>query len=349
MSTPISLKVVEVRKETAEAVSIWFECPRVEDFTFQSGQFLTLLVESKGTKHRRPYSLCSAPNELPRLGVAVKKVSEGLISGILVDQLKVGDQIEVLPPQGNFKFEPDQSLKRHIVLFGAGSGITPLFSILKTVLTEEPNSIVSLVYANRDAQSIIFNEDLCALEKEYSDRLKIVHILEHGNDSVIYKGLLTNTLAIHILGTLQKAGYSSAEYFLCGPNGFMEVVKSALQDTGVKTGNIHRESFKPAQQEVKEQDASLPEFFEVKVIMSGETFVFPVKKTETILEAAYERNIDLPSSCQSGICTACRGKCLSGKVVLDEREGLSDSEMAAGFVLTCVGHPVTEGVVIEIG
>jgi ring-1,2-phenylacetyl-CoA epoxidase subunit PaaE len=351
MSTnTVSLRVARVVHETSDAVSIVFE----QSFSYLAGQFLTLIANINGKEVRRAYSLCSAPANNEQPAIAVKAVTDGLMSNYLINNLKAGDTIEALSPMGNFALQAVPSAKRHIVLVGAGSGITPLFSILKNTLKNEPESYVSLVYGNRTEKDIIFYQALNDLQKEYPTRLRVVHTLTQPPTTWYgATGRINAELMQELVYQLTPpTPVQSTEYFMCGPQAMMDTVQEVLTANKVLKINIHRESFFSSIDEAAKQAAIEEEGIitrKVTVIYDGDTHEFEVKPEQSILDAALDQDIDLPYSCQSGLCTACRGKCLSGKVHLDEREGLSDNEMNAGYVLTCVGHPLTADVVIEIG
>lgn len=351
MSTQfLKLKVKKIVRETADAISIHFDAPA--GLAYKPGQFLTLVLPINGNQVRRAYSLFTSPYTDADWGVTVKKVDKGLVSNYLNDSLKPGDTIDVMPPIGNFTTEIDPANQRHVILFGGGSGITPLMSLAKSVLAQEPQSEVSLIYANRDINSIIFRESLEELKLKYSNRFNVVHILEATESN--WQGLsgrLSHGMIQEILQQL-PARNQNAEYFVCGPEGMMDSVVRTLHDLEIPKDNVHKESFSSTIDEAAKQAAVEEEGIRtqsVKVIVDGTEFSFAVEPNQTILEAALDNDIDLPYSCQSGLCTACRGKALSGKVYLDESEGLSDREIQAGYVLTCVGHPLTSDVVIEIG
>ena len=361
MSSPyLNLKVVEITHETSDAVTIHFEHPEKQTIPYKPGQFLTLILNIDGKEVRRSYSLSSTPHEAPRLAVTVKRVSGGLVSNYLIDNAKVGDEIRVMQPIGNFCLTCAPDNQRHVLLFGAGSGITPLMSILKAVLREEPNSQVTLLYGNTDENSVIFKEQLQALEQQFADRLKIVYIYSQPKEACENRGRMNQSLIIKILERLQLAKVSNAVYYMCGPEGMMEEVRHALDVLHVPSDRIFRESFVSnklieQQQQAQHGDVLATEddgeitTQTVTIIYEGAEYHVEVEPDQTILEAALEQDVDLPYSCQAGLCTACRGKCLSGKVHLDEREGLSDAELDEGYVLNCVGHPLTNNVVIEIG
>ena len=319
---------------------------------YKSGQFFTLIVDINGKQERRAYSLCTSPFVDEHPAVTVKRVDGGLMSNHLGDNLKAGDKIEVMEPIGNFTTNFDAGNERHIVLFGGGSGITPLMSITKSALSQEPNSKVSLIYANRNADSIIFKSALEALEAEHPDRFKVIHVLgEASPEWKGYTGLLSESIIKEALSLLPQVAAAKTEFFMCGPGPMMDIVEASLANLGIAKNLVHKESF-TTDTTKKEAAASANQALtarEVTVIYDGEEFKYMVEPNETILEKGLEEDIDLPFSCQSGLCTACRGKCISGKVKMDEDEGLSEAELDEGYVLPCVSHPLTDDVVIEIG
>lgn len=361
MSSPyLHLKVVEITKETADAATIHFEHPEEKPINYKPGQFLTLILPVEGKEVRRSYSLSSTPHEAPRLSVTVKRVDGGMMSNYLLDNLEVGQELKVMEPLGNFCLTCAPDNQRHVLLFGAGSGITPLMSILKAVLREEPNSKVALVYGNRNEESVIFRDQLEELQQQYEGRLQIEYVYSQPTHDCDHRGRLNQSLILKIMERLKLTKLQEAVYFMCGPEGMMEEVRHALNVLHVPADQIFRESFvsnkllDQQEQALHGDVASTDDDGEittqtVTVIYEGAEYSFEVEPDQTILEAALEQDIDLPYSCQAGLCTACRGKCLSGKVHLDEREGLSDAEMEEGYVLNCVGHPLTGNVVIEIG
>lgn len=352
----LKLKVKKVVRETSDSISIYFEHPE-KPINYKSGQFLTFILNINGEKVRRAYSLCTSPYCDEFMGVTVKRVEKGLVSNYLNDNIKAGDVIEIMQPMGVFTPEVGEKHQRHMVLLGAGSGITPLISIAKTILVKEPQSRVSLIYANRDEDSIIFKDALDKLELGYKDRFKVIHVLDHPKGEWEGpSGLLNNHALRLLLSRLPDWGGDKTEYYMCGPEGFMHVVTETLQLMEVPKERIFKESFVAGSSEKDEDklenDASLIKkdiAHEVTVIYDGEEYKFTVEPGTSILQTALSKDIDLPYSCQSGLCTACRGKCISGKVRMDEEEGLSEQEINDGYVLTCVGHPITPDVVIEIG
>lgn len=347
----ITLTVKEVVKETADAVSIHFNHPEGKKIAYKAGQYFTLIVNINGKEERRAYSVCSSPFVDANPAVAVKRVEDGKVSNYLNSELKAGDSIRVIPPLGNFTTELSASNSRNVVLIAGGSGITPMMSLAKSVLSQEPNSKVTLVYANRDAESIIFRKQLEDIQAENS-RLSIIHVLENNSsDYGQHEGYLTQSIIQEVKLELND---EKAEYFICGPGPMMDIAINSLKNLGVSEQLIRKESFTTSSKSdaaSKEKSANEGELVarEVTIILDGEEHKFVVEPKESILEKGLDQMLDMPFSCQSGLCTACRGKCLSGKVKMDESDGLSQAELDEGYVLLCVGHPMTDDVVVEIG
>ncbi|QKG53335.1 ferredoxin--NADP reductase [Hymenobacter sp. BRD67] len=365
MSLYLTLTVVALTQETPDTVTIHLQRPDGQAVPSKPGQFLTLLVPcgpAGSRPERRAYSLSSTPAEAPRLSVTVKRVVGGLVSNFLLDNVKVGQQYEVMPPLGSFVVQPSPKAARSLVLIGAGSGITPLMSMLKAILATEPQSHVLLIYGNRNEETVIFKKQLAELEAGSRGRLQVEHVYSQplGPPAAHqHTGRLNRTTILRVLEQRHQFPAPQAEYYICGPEGLMTEAQAALELLGVPASRVRRESFLAAADAAETGDAhgdSLAGTNDGQVVSrtvtvqyEGSDYVFEVPARQTILDAALDQDIDLPYSCQAGVCTACRGKCLSGKVHLDEREGLSDSELAKGYVLTCVAHPLTADVVIEIG
>jgi ring-1,2-phenylacetyl-CoA epoxidase subunit PaaE len=276
------------------------------------------------------------------------------MSNWIFDNIKPGSTIEVMPPIGNFVFQPHSSKKRWFMLYAAGSGITPIYSILKTILLSEPQSFVSLLFGNRKEEDIMYRADLQRLCDQYPSRFKLVHTLSQPNENWFGEfGRIDEELIMHTLEYLKPVSpFEDTQVFMCGPHGMMDLAGKVALDQGVKKENIHRESFSSSIDDAAKEAASSVLSIQdqtVQIKLDGKSFSVAVPKGTTILDAALKIGIDMPYSCQSGLCTACRGMCKSGKVHLDERDGLSDEEMEEGYVLTCVGHPLTADVVIELG
>jgi ring-1,2-phenylacetyl-CoA epoxidase subunit PaaE len=346
------LKVKAILQETKDAISVVFQQPS-EKITYKSGQFLTLITSVDGKEVRRAYSLCSSPFVEEDLAVSVKRVDKGLMSNWLPDNLKVGQTMKVMDPMGQFTTEYDKSKKRHLVLFAGGSGITPMMSIIKSLLNQEPDSVCSLIYCNRDVESIIFKKQFDEMQIKDEGRLHVIHILDNAPMNWQgYSGLLNKELLEKLFERIPNWGIEKTTYLMCGPEGMMKNVESLLADHGIPKEKVFKESFVAGvlDKEKKEVGNDKPNgSHEVTIRYDGQEYKINVDAKSTILETALDQGIDLPYSCQSGLCTACRGRAISGKVKLDEEEGLSKTEREQGYVLTCVGHPLTDDVVIEIG
>lgn len=349
------LTVKNIVQETKDTISIVFAQPEVA-IPYKSGQFLTLILPVNGKEVRRAYSLCSSPYVDQDLAVTVKRVDTGLMSNWLADYLKVGSQVKVMEPMGQFTTEFSPGRKRHLIMFAGGSGITPMMSLIKSILSQEPDSIVSLIYCNRDIDSIIFKEALEEMQTHDEGRLHIIHVLDNAPMNWQgYSGLLNHDMLTKLFERIPDWGITNTTYLMCGPEGMMNNVESLLEMRHIPHEKIFKESFVQgtiAKDQKKEEVVVGGEEVktrEVTIRYDGQEYKVMVPPDKGILESALDQGIDLPYSCQSGLCTACRGKALSGKVRLDEEEGLSQSERDEGYVLTCVGHPLTDDVVIEIG
>ncbi len=349
------LKVKDIVRETRDAISVVLEQP-VNKINYKPGQFLTLIASVDGKEIRRAYSMCSSPFTDQDLAVTVKRVEKGAMSNWLNDRLQIGQVLKVMEPMGHFTTEFDQNKKRHLIMFAGGSGITPMMSIIKSILVSEPLSIVSLIYCNRDADSIIFKDALEKLEVQYEGKLHVIHVLDTAPMNWQgYSGLLNHDMLTRLFERIPDWG-ADTTYLMCGPEGMMKNVESLLALRQIPADKIFKESFVQGTIDKGKEKAVSPAVGaeeerprEVTIRYDGQEYKVLVEPQNTILQTALDQGIDLPYSCQSGLCTACRGKALSGKVKLDEEEGLSQSERAEGYVLTCVGHPLTDDVVIEIG
>jgi ring-1,2-phenylacetyl-CoA epoxidase subunit PaaE len=350
MSQYIFLQVKEVIKETADAVTIVFTKPTLIQ-SYKSGQFLTFIMEIGGEKLRRSYSLSSSPHSDQDWAVSVKKVEGGKMSTHLVEKVKTGDIIEVMAPAGVFTYEPVPSNTSDIVLIGGGSGITPLYSVIGSALAVEKNSRVYLVYSNRDENSVMLKSGLEKYKTNYPDRFKMVEVYSKPKQAVNgISGRLDKNKIKQIIEGFKTINISKALYFVCGPHGMMEEAFQALDLLKVPKDNIRKESFTsglPVDNTAGEINPSDgPKVVSIKYGRS--LHKVNVAAGQTILEAALDQDIDLPYSCQSGMCTACMGKCKTGQVKMSDPDGLSENEIKQGFVLTCVGRPLTDDVLIEI-
>jgi ring-1,2-phenylacetyl-CoA epoxidase subunit PaaE len=345
------LKVKDIVQETSNAISIVFDQP-TPAMEYKSGQFLTLIVDIDGKEVRRSYSFCSAPGIDQDLAVTVKRVQDGLMSNFLPDHIRVGDEIKVMEPMGHFTTEFDATNRRHLIMFAGGSGITPFMSHIKSLLKHEPNSIVTLIYANRNMDSVIFKQDLENMQMQHEGKLHVIHILEEA--PLTWQGpsgLLNHETLQEMLRRIPDWGLDQTQYLMCGPEGMMYNIETYLREQGIPSDKLFKESFVAPTIHRQEQQDQSDEVVarEVSILYEGEEHQITVEPDSTILETALDQDIDLPYSCQSGLCTACRAKLLSGKIKMDEEEGLSDQERKEGYVLICVGHPLTSDVKLEVG
>jgi ring-1,2-phenylacetyl-CoA epoxidase subunit PaaE len=350
-----SLSVKEITRETADCVSVVFDIPEVakQEFTYIQGQYLTLKLQVAGEELRRSYSLCSSPVADAEVRIAVKKVDGGRASTWLNDSLRTGDKLEVMTPMGNFWSAMDAANEKHYVLFAGGSGITPMLSILKTVLHSEPKSRITLFYGNRDEQSVIFKAQLDALAAQQGSRLSVFHILEHPapGTAELYTGMLTQAKVLALIEN--HAGLNSNnEYFICGPGPMMENVKQVLTQLRVDSMLIHIEYFQAVAEAVKAAETQAATTAagtsKVTVILDGEELQFDIPQNgATILDVAYDAGMDVPFACKGGVCCTCRAKVTEGTVRMDQNFALTDDEVAKGYILTCQSHPVSGTVVVN--
>lgn len=351
-----TLKIAELRRETIDTVSISFDIPNdlKETFKYKAGQYITIKIPVNGEENRRAYSISSSPND-PNLTISVKKIDDGRVSNYINNNLKIGDYIEVMPPLGNFTIEPKQNDENYYLLIGAGSGITPLISIIKTVLSQEPKSKINLIYQNRNEESIIFKNELERLQSEFSDRFSVLHYLSKPEtDYTENVGRLDSIKILNHIKILAGDNLFKTEFFICGPLGLMAETELALKNLMIASYKIHKESFTSSLESLKEEreDIILESSEElkdrkVKIILYGDELEMIVAPDETILTAGQREGYDPPYSCQIGACSTCRAKLKSGKVFMDERDSLTDEEIEEGYVLTCQAHPLTDDVIID--
>lgn len=350
MERATRLKVTRVNKETEDAVSIYFKQPFFNKIKYTPGQFLTLLVNIEGRVERRCYSLNTAPTIDKEVSVTVKRIKDGKVSNYIYENIKEGDRVNVLKPMGSFTLKVDPSAERHIVLFGAGSGITPLMSILKTVLYKERRSLVSLFYGNRDEESIIFNSELQTLKKEFNGRLHLVHILENPGDfEDCYKGRVERSQVPKLLESVPTYSSAMTECFICGPTGMMAEAEEGLKLAGIPENKIHIEKFSappPSAEEVKAEGPMI-ENREVKVLHKGQEYAVPVKAGRYILDSVLDQKIKVPYVCMDGICGSCKAECISGEVFMRKGHVLTPQEIDDKMILPCICKPLTNNVVIK--
>lgn len=359
MSKFHKLKIAEVKNEIAEAVSVSFLVPDElkSSFHYLPGQYTTLKLNIDGEQVNRSYSFCSSPFANEPITIAVKRVAGGKGSNFINDNFKPGVEIEVMEPMGNFHSPISAGNRKNYFLFGGGSGITPVMAILKSVLLQEPESTVTLFYGNRNEQSIIFKDKLEVLAADFATRLKVVHILDSPSGSWNgYRGPILKELALKLLRENTNLNFQQAEFFVCGPTPMMKNVEEALSVLQIPKEKIHIEYFTAKAEEDKKaagvgtvtaNETPFTGKTKVKIIYDGNECEFEVSEKETILEAALDAGYDPPYSCMVAACCTCRAKLLSGKVEMDDRESLTDAEIAKGYVLTCQSHPKSNHIVLN--
>ncbi|MFC7498220.1 1,2-phenylacetyl-CoA epoxidase subunit PaaE [Enterovirga sp. GCM10030262] len=349
-----TLTVAEIVPETADAKSIRFELPEAlkETFRFKPGQHLTLKCDIGGEEVRRNYSLCVAPGD-GQLKVTVKRIAGGLFSNWANDNLKPGDTVDVMAPHGSFTWDFDPAQSNHYVGFAGGSGITPVISLIKTALQTEPESRFTLFYGNRDSSSVIFLEELARLKNRFMGRLEVYHFLaEEAEDIDLFNGMLDRAKCDEILTHLVEPGEADA-FFICGPGPMMDAAEEALIELRVDRHKIHIERFtadRPSaaveaqMQALQDQARGLP----MMVTLDGrKRKVGFDAEAGNILDSARAAGLPAPYACKAGVCATCRARVVSGEVEMAVHYGLSDEEVAAGYVLTCQSVPKSEGVELD--
>jgi ring-1,2-phenylacetyl-CoA epoxidase subunit PaaE len=346
------LAVNDLRRETADAVSMSFAIPKEleNDYSFSPGQYLTLRTTMDGEEVRRSYSICSGPDD-GELRIAVKKVDGGAFSNWAAEELKTGDELDVMTPTGRFGVTPAPEAARLYVGFAAGSGITPVLSIIKGVLAREPNSRFFLFYGNRSTSSMLFLEELEELKDRFMQRLSLFHVISgEEQDIPILHGRLDGEKVRVLLRSLVPAE-SVDHAFICGPSGMSEEIEATCREIGIAEDKIHVERFvsefggKPRPKRIVSPGAP-PKAF-ASLIIDGKRREVPVAEGEAILDAALRAGMDLPFACKGGMCSTCRAKLVEGRAEMEVNYSLEPWELKAGFILTCQARPCSERVVVD--
>jgi len=353
MSKFYPLTVAKVKHETRDAVAVTFAVPPElkQTFAYQQGQHLTLRAMIDGEDVRRSYSICSSVQD-EQLRVAIKKTPGGLFSNWANDSLKPGATLEVMPPMGHFNVPLDPNSERHYLAFAAGSGITPILSIIKTTLLAEPKSRFTLVYGNRASSSVIFRDELTDLKDIYMGRLKLVYVMSREQQDIeLFNGRITGEKCTAFLKSWINAEDIDVA-FICGPEDMMHGVSKSLQDAGMAKEKIRIELFAASIPKHEHKPRPVAEGArhqtEVTVIMDGSAASFTMDKDkESILDAGLRAGIDMRYSCKGGVCSTCRCKVVEGNVEMDVNYALEDYEVARGFVLSCQAFPITDNVIID--
>ncbi len=354
MSRFHELKVAEIERQTPEAVAVALEVPDElkEIFAFRPGQYLTLAADIEGREARRSYSICSAPGE-PLLKVGIKRVADGRFSSFVNERLSVGDTIRVMPPEGRFT-----SLigERHdYILIAAGSGITPMLSIAKTVLSHEPTSTITLIYGNRSTDSIMFLEELEDLKDRHLRRFSLIHVLSRETQDVeILNGRIDGPRIVQLAdrGLIDPTGADGI--FICGPGEMIDGVSAALGDLGVDADRIRSERFTPAgdapppKPRSRQAEEAAKEGVEIEVVLDGMRRSFTLGEGDSsLIDAAHKVGVELPYSCAGGMCCTCRCRIVEGEAEMAVNYSLQPWEIEAGFTLACQSRPTTKRLVLD--
>ncbi len=356
------LTIADVRRETADCVSIAFDVPLAlrEIFSYRAGQYVNLRAAVNGERLQRSYSLCSAPQS-GEWRVAIKRVADGRFSSYANSVLKVGDAIDVMPPDGKFCFAADDANEvRHMTCVAAGSGITPILSILHTALASSPNLHATLIYGNRRVRDIMFKEDIADLRDRFLARFQVMNVLsQEPSDIADFIGRIDRKKILSIINKNTTIAQTNRAY-ICGPDSMATDVVAALKESGVTASTIHRELFgvtetqrrTTANSTSRSTPSSAPETAAacavVEVIADGIARELRVPFVgQSILEASLGASIDAPFACKAGVCCTCRARVLEGEVKMDANYTLEQHEVNRGFVLTCQAHPVSDRVRIS--
>lgn len=346
MSSFYKLSIKEIIRETADAVSILFNVPEElqSHYTFVAGQYVNLKVTLDGQEIRRAYSICSAPKS-GELRIAVKSVKNGFFSKFANEKLAVGNVIEVGTPEGKFTFEPKIDRQKNYAAFVAGSGITPVFSILKSVLEEEPNSTFVLVYGNKSEKDTIFHNQLHNLQLQYVGRLFVQYVYSQSTADNALLGRIDKSTVNFIL----KNKHSEMEFskcFLCGPEEMINLASDALKENNISSSDIKFELFSTSSND-SETNTGANGHTKISILVDSEETTFEMSQQQTLLEAALKQGLDVPYSCQGGICSSCICKITEGAAEMKKNQILNESEVAEGLTLACQAYPTTTTIKID--
>ncbi|AXT18559.1 ferredoxin--NADP reductase [Flavobacteriaceae bacterium AU392] len=341
------LTIKEIVKETANAVTISFSIPEHlnEVFTFKAGQYITIKTIINGEELRRDYSLC-VDAKSREFKVAVKAVENGTFSMYANNDLKIGDVLEVSEPNGRFIFTPDDLQSRTIVAFAAGSGITPIMSIIKTLLKQEPSSKFILIYGNKTPKDTIFYNELLALQSQFENRLDIHFVFSQSNIEGSLFGRIETSTVNYIIKNKYKDVVIDA-FYLCGPEAMTKNVNSILNENGIENDVIFYELFTTPVSDTTENTTISEGKTQITILVDEEESTFLMSQKDSVLDAALAQKIDAPYSCQGGICSSCLARITEGKATMRQNNILTENELAEGLVLTCQAHPTTPTIIVD--
>lgn len=344
MSNFYKLSIQHITKETADAVSIVFTIPEhlKDSFIFKAGQYLNIKSTINGEEVRRAYSICSSPKS-GLLKIAVKAVENGTFSVFATSQLKVGDILEVAPPEGKFILSSESN--KNYIGFAAGSGITPIMSMVKEVLENDNNTSFTLIYGNKTVADTIFKEELDGLQNEFPTRFQLHYVYSRTQVEGTRNGRIDDSIANYFVKNIYKdTSFESA--FLCGPEEMIHTVSDALKGCGFDNDSILFELF-TASTEEENTDQIQEGTSEITILLDDEKTTFTMQQTDNILAASLRNDLDAPYSCQGGICSSCLGKVTAGKAVMTKNSILTDTEVNDGYILACQAHPTTSKISID--
>ena len=345
MSSFYILSIKKITKETHNSVSITFNIPESlkSHFSFIPGQYITIQTTINDEQIRRDYSICSS-SESGEIRVGVKAIENGTFSQFAVHQLKEGDELEVSTPQGRFNLITDNNNAKNYIAFAAGSGITPILSMVKSVLEIESNSKFVLVYGNKTAEDIMFKSDLDECVIAHKDRFFINYIFSKTSYNDHFHGRIDASILSQILERNKELNFD--DYFLCGPEPMINLIKDTLKEQKIADSKVHFELFTTST-ESSEEIESLEGESEITVLLDDEEETFKMPKSSTILEQALLKGLDAPYSCQGGICSTCIAKITEGKAKMEKNSILTEDEINDGLILTCQAHPTTSKITVD--
>jgi ring-1,2-phenylacetyl-CoA epoxidase subunit PaaE len=346
MSTFYKLAVKEIIRETPEAVSVLFNVPSElkDNYQFTAGQYINLKLTLDGNEIRRAYSICSTP-ESGELKIAIKAIKNGYFSKFANEQLTAGKVLEVGTPEGKFTFEPDASRQKNYAAFVAGSGITPVLSILQTVLEKEPNSTFVLVYGNKSSNETIFYNQLHDLQLKYIGRFFVHYVFSQQKAEEQLFGRIDKSVVNFVLKNKHKEKEFD-KFYLCGPEEMINCVSDVLKENNVKEKDIKFELFSTSTTE-NEVQKSLEGHTKITVLVDGDETSFEMSQKQSLLEAALKQGLDAPYSCQGGICSSCIARISKGTAEMKKNTILTDGEIAEGLILTCQAHPTSSEIFVD--
>lgn len=347
MSSFHQLRVKNIQKEANNAISVSFNVPEnlKSSFLFKAGQYITIKKDIRGNELRRDYSICSSPKS-GELKVAIKEVKDGTFSSYANNELKVGDVLDVAIPKGRFVFEPNDNKIKNIAAFAAGSGITPILSIIKCALEEEIHSEVILVYGNKTFDDTMFLNELLELQNQYKDRFSIQFVFSQvQEENAIFGRIEKSTVNLVVKNKYKHIDVDA--FYLCGPETMIHTVKDVLTDHGISADRIHFELFKAAKVVDIVEENTKTGITKATIIVDDEEKTIEMSQKQSILEAALDEDIDVPYSCQGGICSSCLARLKEGEVTMRQNNILTEKEVAEGLILTCQAQPTTPTVIID--